>query len=375
MVKGDNTAKAIANRIKAKGLQRLRWYCQMCEKQCRDENGFKNHCSSESHQRQMMLFADNSGRYLTDYSQRFHAEFMALLSSRYSTRRVQANVVYNEFVSDRHHTHMNATSWSSLSAYVMYLGKEGLCEVEDTEKGWYIRWIDRRPETLARQEAVLKKERFKRSDDERERAMLAEQIEKATALAMSKQQQQSAGTEAADAAIAETADDGQQTDPAAAAAATGQAAHEGVGEGEGDLPAATPATDFKRENPDQPIKLSFTKPSAAGSGQTSLSLNLKAPIKKLEPKRMNVLAAASKKSVTSASASAPASGSASGFGFGSSAGKPNVQQQMPQPVSALERVLQDEALKKKRAVERSGGSSGGGSGSSGRDADKRPRHL
>jgi hypothetical protein len=24
--------KAIANRIKAKGLQKLRWYCQMCQK-------------------------------------------------------------------------------------------------------------------------------------------------------------------------------------------------------------------------------------------------------------------------------------------------------------------------------------------------------
>jgi hypothetical protein len=38
---GFMTPKAIANRIKAKGLQKLRWYCQMCEKQCRDENGFK----------------------------------------------------------------------------------------------------------------------------------------------------------------------------------------------------------------------------------------------------------------------------------------------------------------------------------------------
>lgn len=38
---GFLTPKAIANRIKAKGLQKLRWYCQMCEKQCRDENGFK----------------------------------------------------------------------------------------------------------------------------------------------------------------------------------------------------------------------------------------------------------------------------------------------------------------------------------------------
>ena len=33
--------KAIGNAIKAKGLQKLRWYCQMCQKQCRDENGFK----------------------------------------------------------------------------------------------------------------------------------------------------------------------------------------------------------------------------------------------------------------------------------------------------------------------------------------------
>ena len=40
---GFLTPKAIANRIKAKGLQKLRWYCQMCEKQCRDENGFKVH--------------------------------------------------------------------------------------------------------------------------------------------------------------------------------------------------------------------------------------------------------------------------------------------------------------------------------------------
>jgi hypothetical protein len=27
--------------FQAKGLQKLRWYCQMCQKQCRDENGFK----------------------------------------------------------------------------------------------------------------------------------------------------------------------------------------------------------------------------------------------------------------------------------------------------------------------------------------------
>ena len=41
------TPKWLANKMKSKGLQKLRWYCQMCEKQCRDENGFKCHTSSK----------------------------------------------------------------------------------------------------------------------------------------------------------------------------------------------------------------------------------------------------------------------------------------------------------------------------------------
>lgn len=90
--------KNVANRQKSKGLQKLRWYCELCQKQvrvrepadcasvcllhtllqprvclgtnppsrswrprrgfgraphaqCRDENGFKCHCDSEGHQR------------------------------------------------------------------------------------------------------------------------------------------------------------------------------------------------------------------------------------------------------------------------------------------------------------------------------------
>ena len=46
-------------------------YCQMCEKQCRDENGFKCHMTSESHQRQLLLFGENPGKYLSTYSKDF----------------------------------------------------------------------------------------------------------------------------------------------------------------------------------------------------------------------------------------------------------------------------------------------------------------
>ena len=40
---------------------------------------------------------------------------------------------------------MNATAWSSLSGLCKHLGKEGKCVVEETERGWYITYIDRDP--------------------------------------------------------------------------------------------------------------------------------------------------------------------------------------------------------------------------------------
>lgn len=103
--------QAIGNRIKAKGLQKLRWYCQMCQKQCRDENGFKCHCESESHRRQMKLFAENSTTYIDTFSQDFEDGFMDVLSRRYRSARVWCNVVYQETIADRGHIHMNATKW------------------------------------------------------------------------------------------------------------------------------------------------------------------------------------------------------------------------------------------------------------------------
>src|SRR5882757_11493626 len=76
------TPKYLANKMKSKGLQRLRWYCQVCEKQCRDENGFKMHVASESHLRQMIVVGEHAGRHIADYSAQFQSGFVALLSRR-----------------------------------------------------------------------------------------------------------------------------------------------------------------------------------------------------------------------------------------------------------------------------------------------------
>lgn len=71
MGKEKSIHKQIANAIKAKGLQKLRWYCQLCQKQCRDENGFKCHQTSEGHKRQMMLFGVSPEKFLDNFSEQF----------------------------------------------------------------------------------------------------------------------------------------------------------------------------------------------------------------------------------------------------------------------------------------------------------------
>eukprot|EP01103_Thecamoeba_quadrilineata_P015295 TRINITY_DN478_c0_g1_i1.p1 TRINITY_DN478_c0_g1~~TRINITY_DN478_c0_g1_i1.p1 ORF type:complete len:402 (-),score=79.53 TRINITY_DN478_c0_g1_i1:31-1236(-) len=169
------TPKAIAKRIKAKGLQKLRWYCQMCQKQCRDQNGFKCHCESESHQRQMALFANNSGRFMDNYSKTFEKDFVYLLKRRWPRTRVHANLVYNEFISDRDHTHMNSTTWETLTSFIKYLGRTGQAVVEDTPKGWYITYKD--PEAIAEKEKLMKKAKLDLDDEERNIKYIEKQIE------------------------------------------------------------------------------------------------------------------------------------------------------------------------------------------------------
>ncbi|XP_077544907.1 kin17 DNA and RNA binding protein isoform X1 [Haemaphysalis longicornis] len=170
--------KGIANRIKSKGLQKLRWYCQMCQKQCRDENGFKCHTMSESHQRQLLLFAECPGKYLGSFSKEFADTFLELLKRRFGTKRVHANQVYQEYIADKQHLHMNATRWLTLTSFVKWLGREGHCVVDETEKGWFITYIDRDPDTIRRQESLAKKEKLDLDDQDRIARFIDRQIER-----------------------------------------------------------------------------------------------------------------------------------------------------------------------------------------------------
>lgn len=176
------TPKAIANRIKAKGLQKLRWYCQMCQKQCRDENGFKCHCMSESHQRQMEVFGQNPTRVVDGYTEEFESTFLDHMKRSHRFSRIAATVVYNEYIADRHHVHMNSTQWATLTEFVKYLGRTGKCKVEETPKGWFITYIDRDSETLFKEKMKNKRIRADLVDEEKQEREIKKQIERAEQL-------------------------------------------------------------------------------------------------------------------------------------------------------------------------------------------------
>lgn len=179
------TAKHQSKQLKASGLQKLKFYCQLCLKQCRDANGFKNHLSSPSHQGRLSnLATGNQEDPIDKFSDQFSLDFLKLLKMNHGTKRINANRFYQEYIlNDRDHIHMNATRWTSLTAFVKFLGLNGHVKVErdggdDDELNFTIALIDRSPQAVQRQELLLKKQKISRSDDEVMMRLLKRQIER-----------------------------------------------------------------------------------------------------------------------------------------------------------------------------------------------------
>jgi len=145
----------------------------------RDENGFKMHTNSQSHVRQMLLIGEDPKKYINDYSNQFQKDFLLLLRTSHGEKKVNINHFYQEYIGNKEHVHMNATKWPSLTEFAKYIGREGICRVEETDKGLQVAWIDNSPEALRRQDAIRKKERQDKGDEEREQMLIREQVRKA----------------------------------------------------------------------------------------------------------------------------------------------------------------------------------------------------
>ncbi|GKY94749.1 hypothetical protein MPSEU_000440300 [Mayamaea pseudoterrestris] len=190
------SVKDIAKQIKSKGLQKLKFYCQLCEKQCRDANGFKCHLTGDSHLRQVKLFSSNAQGVMDRYSKEFEKMFLDNLRMRHQTVKVSANNVYQQVIQDKQHIHMNATIWATLTDFCKYLGKTGKCIVEETERGWMIQYIDRDPSKAAKALELQKRteaeqaaemalqEKFQRQREEAAKQLDASVVEAATPSAL-----------------------------------------------------------------------------------------------------------------------------------------------------------------------------------------------
>ncbi|KAJ4145759.1 hypothetical protein LMH87_004595 [Akanthomyces muscarius] len=181
------SVKHLNNKLKSKGLQRLRWYCQVCEKQCRDANGFKMHTQSESHVRQMLVVGEDPKKYINEFSNQFLSDFVSLLKTGHGEKQVQINHFYQEYIANKEHVHMNATKWPSLTEFAKHLGREGICRVEENDKGIHLTWVDNSPDALKRQEALRRKEAQNQGDEEIEQRMIKEQIRRAQANAAARE--------------------------------------------------------------------------------------------------------------------------------------------------------------------------------------------
>ncbi|MEN2498404.1 MAG: hypothetical protein MHMPM18_002699 [Marteilia pararefringens] len=139
------TSKYLAIRMKSKGLQKLKFYCQVCEKQCRDENGFKCHILSESHNRQIQIVADNPEYYIDKFSEEFRKSFVDLMRMSYPNKTVSANIIYKDFISDRSHVHMNSTKWTTLTDFCKFLESEGSITIEDIDErnGLMVKYVNK----------------------------------------------------------------------------------------------------------------------------------------------------------------------------------------------------------------------------------------
>jgi DNA/RNA-binding protein KIN17 len=116
----------------------------------------------------MRLFRENAGGIMDTFSRDFEVSYLETLRRRHGTQRMNANNVYQEVIQDRDHIHMNSTKWATLSDFVQYLGKKGLVVAEDTERGWYVTYIDRDPNMLARREAVKERTEADAREERRE---------------------------------------------------------------------------------------------------------------------------------------------------------------------------------------------------------------
>lgn len=127
----------------------------------------------------MLLVGEDPKKFINDYSRQFQRDFLQLLRTAHGEKKVHMNNFYQEYIRDKEHIHMNATKWPSMTEFAKHLGREGICRVEEGDRGLEIQWIDDSAEAIRRREDVRRKERLVKGDEDVESRLLEQQIRRA----------------------------------------------------------------------------------------------------------------------------------------------------------------------------------------------------
>lgn len=66
----------------------------------------------------MRLFKEDPDKYIDEYSNEFEDSYIDILKKKYQNKKVLANQVYQDYIRNPIHTHMNATRWTTLTGFV-----------------------------------------------------------------------------------------------------------------------------------------------------------------------------------------------------------------------------------------------------------------
>ena len=161
-------------------LGKHKYYCEICQKQCRDENAYRQHKATLFHKQKMTNFSERPDFYIEKYSKQFRSQFINVLEQQAGCGVwVVANKVYQEQIKEVHHVHLNATKWPSLTEFVSDLCQEEVFETQNDDSPVPQVMIRRTPQSTPEPEPVIN---FRELERKRESKMIRKQVERAQKL-------------------------------------------------------------------------------------------------------------------------------------------------------------------------------------------------
>lgn len=147
-----------------------KFYCQICNKQCKDENGFKCHVKTRTHLTYLEEVMKDPDSHISKHSKNFEKGFIEIIKWKYKNQFVSANKVYLEYIKDSSSSHLNATKWGNLTRFIFSMKRKGRFEVNEEGEGKFlIKLIDDESKSfleLGASKAAIKDERLTLKDAE-----------------------------------------------------------------------------------------------------------------------------------------------------------------------------------------------------------------